>query len=162
AYHASTALPEPPRVAPTRSSVRAGTGRCCPLPPASSGPDDAVPARALGHHETDVGAGQDVGEALLVRAHPGAAGRDRGPDRRSVGTRDADLRKREADLVGVRHRLLRGRPIEDRDELLAAIAGDEVGSAEAGPEDVGEGPQDRVACVMPVLLVDRAEVIEVE
>ena len=53
-------------------------------------------------------------------------------------------------------------PVEDRHELLAAVAGDEVARPEPLAQQVAEAAQDHVPDPVAVALVERAEVVEVE
>ncbi len=70
--------------------------------------------------------------------------------------------ERATHLFGGAGRLVEARPVEDHEELLAAVARDDVAGPEARREDRPERAQDRVAGAMPVPLVERPEVIEVE
>ena len=69
---------------------------------------------------------------------------------------DAPDLLRDAARVGAR------RALEDRDELLAAVAADEVRLAQAALEQPAERPQHVVAGQVAVELVERPEVVEVE
>ena len=71
-------------------------------------------------------------------------------------------RKGDPNFLGDRLRLVNGGAIEDREELLATVARDHVAATEPALENRGEFAQDHVARLMAVLLVELAEMIEVE
>ena len=120
------------------------------------------PARLARTSPTSARATMSV-ESLVV-GRPAPRSRPRRSPRSATrpGPRSDELGEGRPDLLGDRHGLLEGRPVEDREELLAAVAGDDVRAAEPAAEDVGEGAQDRVAGLVAVALVDLAEVVEVE
>ena len=72
---------------------------------------------------------------------------DAGRERHLLHVASQPLRDRRGEL-GIRLR-------HDQHELLAAIARDEVDAAHAAPQPVGEVPQDVVAGIVAVGVVDR-------
>ena len=97
--------------------------------------------------------------------------------RRAVGERDADAggdltRRLALDVVGAaeldqqtlgqRHRQLAGSARQQQRELVAAEPGGEARLRQRPAQPVGELAQERVAGLMPELVVDRLEAVEVE
>ena len=90
--------------------------------------------------------------ALMVRRPPGC--------RRSAGKRGR--------LDGLPHGLSEGfrfrarGPVEEGDELLAAVAGDDVSAPPGGLDDVGHGRERDVPLLVAVVVVVVLEVVDVE
>ena len=120
---------------------------------------DAVATARLGGEQGRVGRAEDaVGVGGVVRER-GDAHRDRHRqarvDRRQVGDLAADAFGYPARLVDVGVR-------QDHGELLAAVAGREVGFARAAPQHLGHVAQHFVAALVADRVVDRLEAVEVE
>ena len=127
----------------------------CPL----SG-DAAVLAAALGLVERRVrplehGLGDVVAPELGEPAGDGDLDRPVAGVQPGAGHRDPHL------VRDLEPAVQRGADQQDR-ELLAAVAGDEVGPAQPAPERLGDDPQGLVAGRVAEAVVDRLEVVDVE
>src|SRR4029079_14434591 len=127
-----------------------------------SGRAHTTTPRPLGHDETDVGPRDDVEEVIAVGAHRGTARRHPRRQRRAIQAGELQERNRGPDLPGDGARLIDAGAVQHREEFLAAVAAHDVAATEPPRQEVGKGPQDRVAGLVTVLLVEGPEVVEVE
>ena len=123
------------------------------------GARDAVLAAALRGVHRPVGADEErVGGAPV-----GRVGDDADRDGRArVDAGHALLGDGQADLLGEDPAAGRVGLGQERDELVAAVAGRDVDLADAAADDVRDAAQDLVAGDVPEPVVDRLEVVEVE
>ena len=101
-------------------------------------------------------------EGRDARLESRAAGRDGRPEDPATRHRHVEVAEGDPDPLGSPDRIVAGGAVEDDEELLAAVAGDEVGGPEAAGEEPGERPQDGVAGDVAVAVVQVAEVVQVE
>jgi hypothetical protein len=87
---------------------------------------------------------------------------DRDPDALAAGDGERLLHHEASKLLGQPHRLLGERLGEDEHELLAAVPPEGIAGTDRTADEIGDLPQDRVAGVVSVGVVDRLEAIDVD
>ena len=114
--------------------------------------------RGLGAQQGGVGRPQDAVGVGGVLGERGDAHRDRDRQAGLAGRQVGDL---PADALGHLARLVEPGVRQDHGELLAAVAGGEVGFARAAAQDFGDVAQHLVAALVTDRVVDRLEAVEV-
>ena len=121
----------------------------------------ALPAVLVGVHAA-VGGLQQRLECLPVLAAHRHAHADAQGEGRAVRRRDALPCDRTLQVLGAAFGLGTVLARQRHDELVAAVAGAEIGDANLSAERAGHGLQRQVAGLVPVDVVDRLEIVEVD
>ena len=121
-----------------------------------------VASERLGRVHRGVGVADERVHAQLGAGPAGDADRDRDRDLRAAVDREALALHGRAQLLGQRGAFLDAGLGQDEHELLAAVAADEVGCAQAGRDRLGDAAQDDVADGVAVRVVDGLEVVDVD
>src|SRR5450759_1819632 len=139
--------------------------RLTPATPARRGAlrgDHLVAASPFGHEESGV----CPAEQRLLRGYrginDGAPGAHGGMQRLSLAAGHRARLEIPTDFVGQAGGLREAAVFEDRDELLAPVARDEVSGTQALPQDLTENAEHGVASQMSVETVEVAEMIEIK